>query len=68
MNRVRAALAAIVTCAVLATGNVVANADPEAVEQARVELERIQQEASAIDQEIIEAHDRAAQATKKEEV
>lgn len=65
VNRVRAALAAIVTCAVLATGNVVANADPEAVEQARVELERIQQEASAIDQEIIEAHDRAAQATKK---
>lgn len=65
MNRVRAAVATVVATIVLLTGAVSATADPQAVEQARLELERIQQEASAIDQEIIEAHDRAQQAEKK---
>ncbi|MFD0867250.1 hypothetical protein ACFQ06_15725, partial [Tessaracoccus lubricantis] len=65
MNRVRAAVAAVLTSAVLVTGSVVASADPQAVEQARLDLERIHQEASAIDQQIIEAHDRAQQAEKK---
>ena len=65
MNRVRAAVATAVAAITLLAGPVVANADPQAVEQARQELERIQQEASAIDQEIIEAYDRAGQAEKK---
>lgn len=42
-----------------------ASADPQAVEQARIELERIQQEASALDQEIIEAAVRAQEAEGK---
>nr|WP_255697953.1 C40 family peptidase [Tessaracoccus sp. ZS01] len=65
VNRVRAAVAAVLTSAVILTGTVVASADPQAVEQARADLERIQQESSAIDQQIIESHDRAAQAEKK---
>lgn len=66
MNRVRSALAAAVVAAVVVVSSpVVANADPQAVEQARLDLERIQQEASAIDQEIIEAFDRAERATTK---
>lgn len=65
MNPVRAALASVVAVIILLTSAVVANADPQAVEQARLELERIQQEASAIDQDIIEAFDLAEQAEKK---
>ncbi|MDO5676764.1 MAG: NlpC/P60 family protein [Propionibacteriaceae bacterium] len=65
MNRVRAAVAAAVAAVTLFTGAAVASADPQAVEQARLELERIQQESSAIDQQIIEAYDRAGQAEKK---
>lgn len=42
-----------------------ASADPQAVEEARIELERIQQEASALDQEIIEAAVRAQEAEAK---
>lgn len=65
MNRVRLALASAVAVACMITGTVVASADPDAVAQARAELDRIHQEASALDQDIIEAHDRAAQAEAK---
>ena len=65
MNRVRAAVATVVASVVMLTAPIVANADPQAVEQARLDLERIQQEASAIDQQIIEAFDRADQTEKK---
>ena len=65
MNRVRLALASAIAAACLITTGVVAQADPEAVEKARLELASIQQQASAIDQQIIEATDRAAQAEAK---
>ena len=60
MNRVRLALAASLAVATVFAGSVVATADPDAVAKARQELERIQQESSSVDQEIIEAHDRVA--------
>ena len=65
MNRVRLALTGIVAAALVATMGVAAQADPAAVEKAREELARIQQESSAIDQELIEASDRAQQAEAK---
>ncbi|AQP44041.1 C40 family peptidase [Tessaracoccus flavus] len=67
MNRARLALASAVAAALLVTSGAVAQADPEAVERARQELASIQQQASAIDQEIIEASERAqdAEATLK---
>ena len=61
VNRARIVLAATVAISSVFAGSVVAYADPDAVEQARQDLERIHQESSAIDQSIIEAHDRAAQ-------
>ncbi len=61
MNRVRLVLASALAIATVFGGSVVANADPDAVAQARKDLDRIHQESSAIDQDIIEAHDRAAQ-------
>ena len=60
MNRVRLALAASLAVATVFAGSVVATADPDAVAKARQELERIQQESSSVDQDIIEAHDRVA--------
>lgn len=60
MNRVRLALAASLAVATVFAGSVVATADPDTVAKARQELERIQQESSSVDQEIIEAHDRVA--------
>ncbi len=42
-----------------------AHADPDAVAEAKADLERIQQQSSAIDQEIIEASERAAQGKTK---
>lgn len=65
MNRVRLALTGIVAAALVATMGVAAQADPAAVEKAREELARIQQESSAIDQELIEASERAQQAEAK---
>lgn len=65
MNRVRLALASAVAVVCSITGGVVANADPDAVAQARADLERIQQQASALDQEIIQAHERATEAEAK---
>ncbi len=53
---------AVAVATVLVSGSVLpAHADPDAVAEAKAALERIQQQASAIDQEIIEASDRAAQ-------
>lgn len=52
-----------VTCLALAVAP--ASADPDAVREARIQLERIQQEASAIDQEIIEAAVRAQESEEK---
>ena len=65
MNRVRLALTGIVAAALVATMGVAAQADPAAVEKAREELARIHQESSAIDQELIEASERAQQAEAK---
>ena len=65
MNRARIVLAATVAISSVFAGAVVAHADPDAVEQARKELDRIHQESSAVDQDIIEAHDRADQNSQK---
>ncbi len=54
-------MAVAVTTVLLSGLMVPAHADPDAVAEAKAALERIQQQASAIDQEIIEASDRAAQ-------
>lgn len=61
MNRARLVLAGTLAVATLFAGTVAATADPDAVEKARQDLEQIQQKSSAVDQEIIEAHDRVAQ-------
>ena len=65
MNRVRLFLTGITAAALVATMGIAAQADPAAVEKAREELARIHQESSALDQELIEAHDRAQQAEAK---
>ena len=65
MNRLRLALAGVTAAVFMIGSSVVSTADPGAVERARQELERIQQQVSAIDQEIIEASDRAQQAEAK---
>ncbi|MHA6525475.1 C40 family peptidase [Tessaracoccus sp. G1721] len=65
MNRVRLILTGITAAALVATMGIAAQADPAAVEKAREELARIHQESSALDQELIEAHDRAQQAEAK---
>lgn len=65
MNRIRASVAAAIAVACLVSGNLVAHADPDAVAEAKAELDRIHQEASAIDQQIIEAHDAADKAKAK---
>lgn len=65
MNRVRLAIAAGLAAAILATSGIAAQADPAAVEKAREELARIHQEASAIDQQLIEAHERVQLAEAK---
>ena len=61
MKRVRVAVATVVAVSALAAGSVVAYADPDAVSQARKDLDRIQQESSSIDQSIIEAYDRSTE-------
>lgn len=65
MNRVRLAITSVLAAAIVATVGVAAQADPAAVEKAREELARIHQEASAIDQELIEAHERVRLAEAK---
>ena len=65
VNRIRASVAAAIAVACLVSGNLVAHADPDAVAEAKAELDRIHQEASAIDQQIIEAHDAADKAKAK---
>lgn len=63
MSRLRPALAGLVVSATaVALAAPPAAADPQALEEARQQLEQIQQEASAIDQQIIEAIDRAERA------
>ena len=57
MKRIRTALVGVVAAACMVTGNLSANADPDAVAEAKSELARIQQESSALDQQIIEAFD-----------
>ena len=59
MNRLRGAIAVAVSTLCIASAVVPAHADPEAVAKAKSDLERIQQESSAIDQDIIEASARA---------
>ncbi len=65
MKKTRAALMGILAAAVTLPLAVPAHADPQAVAEAKAELERIQQEASAIDQQIIEAAVRAQEAEQK---
>ena len=65
MNRVRLTLTGLIAAALVASMGIAAQADPAAVEKAREELARIHQESSAIDQELIEASDRAQQAEAK---
>jgi cell wall-associated NlpC family hydrolase len=65
VNRVRLTLTGLIAAALVASMGIAAQADPAAVEKAREELARIQQESSAIDQELIEASDRAQQAEAK---
>ena len=62
---VRRALAVAVSTACLSGLVLPAHADPDAVAEAKADLERIQQQSSAIDQEIIEASDRAGQGQAK---
>ena len=59
MNRIRTALisALAASCVIVGVGS--ASADPDAVTTAKAELDRIQQESSQLDQQIIEAHARA---------
>ena len=59
MNRLRGAIAVAVSTLCIASAVVPAHADPEAVAKAKSDLERIQQQSSAIDQDIIEASARA---------
>ena len=61
MNRVRLVLASTLAVASVFAGSVAANADPDAVDQARKDLAKIQQESSSIDQDIIEAHERVTE-------
>lgn len=65
VNRLRLGLASVVAVAFVAGTSLVSQADPAAVEKARQELATIQQQASALDQEIIEASDRVTQAEAK---
>lgn len=59
MNRLRGAIAVAVSTLCIASAVVPAHADPEAVAKAKSDLGRIQQQSSAIDQDIIEASARA---------
>lgn len=60
MNKLRGAIAVAVSTLCIAGFAVpAAHADPDAVDKAKADLERIQQESSAIDQDIIEASARA---------
>ncbi|MDO5735184.1 MAG: NlpC/P60 family protein [Propionibacteriaceae bacterium] len=69
MNRLRGVIAVAVSTLCIASFVVPAHADPEAVAKAKADLERIQQESSAIDHDIIEASARAGDAQiKLEEV
>lgn len=61
----RRTLAVAVTTFLISGLVLPAHADPDAVAEAKADLERIQQQSSAIDQEIIEASDRAAQGRTK---
>lgn len=58
--RLRRAMAVVLSTVCISGFVLPAHADPDAVAEARADLELIQQESSAIDQEIIEASDRAA--------
>ena len=61
----RRTLAVAVTTFLISGLVLPAHADPDAVAEAKADLERIQQQSSAIDQGIIEASDRAAQGRTK---
>ncbi len=63
--RLRRAMAVAVTTFLISGLVLPAHADPDAVAEAKADLERIQQQSSAIDQEIIEASERAAQGKTK---
>lgn len=65
MINVRRAMAAAVSTLCIFSLVLPAYADPDAVAEAKADLERIQQQSSAIDQEIIEASDRADQGQTK---
>lgn len=65
MKRIRTALVGVLAAACLVTGTISATADPDAVSKAKTELARIQQESSALDQQIINAYDAADKAAKK---
>jgi len=65
MISLRRTLAVAVSTFLIAGLVLPAHADPDAVAQAKADLERIQQQSSAIDQEIIEASERAAQGRTK---
>ena len=65
MNKLRGAIVVAVSTLCVASVVVPAHADPEAVAEAKEALERIQQESSAIDQEIIEASARAGDSQTK---
>lgn len=58
MKKLRAAAVGLLTASLLA-GSHVASADPDAVARAKADLDRIRQQASALDQEIIEVSVRA---------
>lgn len=65
MKKARLVLATALATVTLSATSVVASADPDAVESARQELARIQSEASALDQQIIEANARVESAEAK---
>lgn len=65
MKKFRLVLVGLLTAASVMGFLGQAAADPEAVAQAKADLERIQQEASAIDQQIIEAFVRAEESEEK---
>ncbi len=65
MSRLRRVAAVAVTTFLISGLVLPAQADPDAVAEAKADLERIQEQSSAIDQEIIEASDRAVQGQTK---
>ncbi|MFV0428871.1 MAG: NlpC/P60 family protein [Arachnia sp.] len=65
MNKLRTVVGVVMIGAFAASFAVPAQADPDAVAEAKEALEKIQADASALDQEIIEASDRADEAATK---